>query len=345
MRVARRSRPNARQRHKVCQIQRVDDRLPDVRVNVTGQARKPRLDRVDALADASEAQSVDDALDGANLLLDAAPALIGEGDRRGEIAERNMIAAKRLQRQVGVDQLVIGVAVEKLGGLVVNHLAQYRRHRLALVEPLAPELGQRLGGVGLVERKESRHPAVAEILVIERVENPRPTDIRETEDGQRPQMFSAEHRFEAAGQRRVGKQPVEIHRRLGDCDVMAARRDRAVKKGQRLAVVERAHLRHETGKQVQRAVGFGDEAGERLPPVAALHIVTALDQRPARGVGLVGRRQERQRRMVAALEMRIGILERRAPLFVDQPRRRIGKVAARIAERLTTFGLEVKRPS
>src|SRR3546814_9745140 len=49
-----------------------------------------------------------------------------------------------------------------------------------------------------------------------------------------------------------------------------------------------------------RSIGFSDEAGERLPPVTALHIVAALDQRAARGVGLIGRRQEGQRCIIAA---------------------------------------------
>ncbi len=39
-------------------------------------------------------------------------------------------------------------------------------------EPLPTQLGQRLGRIGLVERDEPRDPAVAEILVIERVEIP-----------------------------------------------------------------------------------------------------------------------------------------------------------------------------
>src|SRR3546814_2869003 len=71
-------------------------------------------------------------------------------------------------------------------------------------------------------------------------------------------------------------------------------RDRAVEEGQRFAIVERAHLRHETRKQVERAIGFRNEAGERLSPVAALHIVAALDQRAARRGRLIGRRRSEE---------------------------------------------------
>src|SRR3546814_14343307 len=76
-------------------------------------------------------------------------------------------------------------------------------------------------------------------------------------------MLVAEHRFQPAGQWRVGQYGVEIHWGFGDRDDMAARRYGAVKERQRLAIVERAHLRHETAEQVERPVRLGDEAGER----------------------------------------------------------------------------------
>src|SRR3546814_7281644 len=95
-------------------------------------------------------------------------------------------------------------------------------------------------------------------------------------------MLVAEHRFQPAGQWRVGQYGVEIHWGFGDRDDMAARRYGAVKERQRLAIVERAHLRHETAEQVERPVRLGDEAGERLPPIAAFRIIAAPDQRAAR---------------------------------------------------------------
>src|SRR3546814_14763142 len=88
---------------------------------------------------------------------------------------------------------------------------------------------------------------------------------------------------------------MQIYRRLGSTDAMAARRDHSGQEGQRLAVAELAQLGQKTRKQIERPIGLGDEARERLPPVTTLHIVAAFDQRAARGVGLVGRRQEGQR--------------------------------------------------
>src|SRR3546814_9003771 len=81
--------------------------------------------------------------------------------------------------------------------------------------------------------------------MIERVEDARTADIRETQDRQRPQMLVTKHRLKAARQRRVGAEAVEIHRSFGNRDGMAVRRDGAVEIGQRLAVTQRTHLRSE----------------------------------------------------------------------------------------------------
>src|SRR3546814_9260170 len=78
-----------------------------------------------------------------------------------------MVAAQHLKRQVGIDHLVVGITVEQLRGLVVHDLAQQRGDRLALVEPLPAQLGQRLGRVTLVERDEARDPAISKILMVE----------------------------------------------------------------------------------------------------------------------------------------------------------------------------------
>src|SRR3546814_22517 len=126
--------------------------------------------------------------------------------------------------------------------LVVDDLAEHRGHRLALVEPLAAELGERLGRLLLVERYEAGHPTIGKIFMIERVEDARTADIRETQDRQRPQMLVTKHRLKAARQRRVGEEAVEIHRSFGHRDGMAVRRDGAVEIGQRLAVTQRTHL-------------------------------------------------------------------------------------------------------
>ena len=120
------------------EIEAVDERLADVGVNMPRQARQPGLDRVDAFADRGEAERMDDALGGAQLFFGARAVAVRHGDRRREIAEGDMIAAERLQRGIGVDDLVVGVAVEQLRRLVVHDFAQQGGQRLALVEPLAP---------------------------------------------------------------------------------------------------------------------------------------------------------------------------------------------------------------
>ena len=87
--------------------------------------------------------------------------------------------------------------------------------------------------------------------------------------------------------------------------------------GQRLGGAERAHLGHEGGEQVERAVGLGDERGERAPPVAATLRIRPVDQRPPGGIGTVGCRQPGQRQVVAALIVRAFGLEPAAPLAIN----------------------------
>src|SRR3546814_6636440 len=70
----------------------------------------------------------------------------------------------------------------------------------------------------LVERYEAGHPTIGKIFMIERVEDARTADIRETQDRQRPQMLVTKHRLKAARQRRVGEEAVEIHRSFGHRD-------------------------------------------------------------------------------------------------------------------------------
>src|SRR3546814_14217728 len=61
----------------------------------------------------------------------------------------------------------------------------------------------------LVERYEAGHPTIGKIFMIERVEDARTADIRDTQDRQRPQMLVTKHRLKAARKRRVGEEAVE----------------------------------------------------------------------------------------------------------------------------------------
>ena len=149
MGIADRPCPDRRQRHQVGEVERMDDRLADIGVDMAGQRAEPGFDRVYALADGGEAETVDDALDRADLFIRPGAIRVRHGDRRRKVAEGNVIAAERLEREIGIDHLVVGIAVEQLDRLVVDDLAQHRGDRLALVEPLAAHLGQRLGRVGL----------------------------------------------------------------------------------------------------------------------------------------------------------------------------------------------------
>src|SRR3546814_15248021 len=70
--------------------------------------------------------------------------------------------------------------------------------------------------------------------------------------GERAQMMVAQLRLESAGQWFVGQQRVEINRRLGHADALALGRNRAVQKGQRLAIVEPVDFGHEARSEERR---------------------------------------------------------------------------------------------
>jgi hypothetical protein len=68
-------------------VERMDQRLPDIGIGLARQRGKPGFDRIDGLADAGEAQAIDDPFSRADLVLDAGAIRIGDGDGGGEIAE------------------------------------------------------------------------------------------------------------------------------------------------------------------------------------------------------------------------------------------------------------------
>ena len=71
----------------------MDQRLADIGVDMAGQAAEPGLHRIDAFAQAGEAQAVDDPFDGTDLLVRTMAIGVRNRDGRGEIAEGDMVAA------------------------------------------------------------------------------------------------------------------------------------------------------------------------------------------------------------------------------------------------------------
>src|SRR5690606_11279833 len=102
MLVCGRARPDRRQRHQMCEIERMDERLTDIGIDLPRQRAEPGFKRVHSLANAGETEAIDDALDSTDLFLDAAAVGVHYRDCRCQIAERDMIAAKRLKREISI---------------------------------------------------------------------------------------------------------------------------------------------------------------------------------------------------------------------------------------------------
>src|SRR3546814_1177817 len=105
-------------RSQMRKVQGMDQWLPDIGIDMAGQAQQPGFDRVHAFADAGEPQSVDDPLDDADLFVRTYTILVADRDGGGVVAERNMVAAKRLQGEIAIGHLVVGIAVGQRNRLV-----------------------------------------------------------------------------------------------------------------------------------------------------------------------------------------------------------------------------------
>src|SRR3546814_7136891 len=89
--------------------------------------------------------------------------------------------------------------------------------------------------------------------MIERIENAGPGGTGKTQYRDGAQMLIAQHRLDPATERRIDQQPIEIDRRVRHGDRMALRRDTSMQECQRFGVVQRADLRHQARKKVERS--------------------------------------------------------------------------------------------
>ncbi len=157
-------------------------------------------------------------------------------------------------------------------------------------------------------------------------------------------MLVAKTRFEPAGERLIGEQRIQIHRRLGNADAMALGGDAAVEIGQSLGVIEPVAFGHEGFDQVQHTVGSVGESGQHLMRVDALGLAALIE--PALGAGgILGRRQISEGEKIAGFEMRAGLLEARLALGVDKRGCGVGKAAVGIAVRWMALRLHEDRPA
>ena len=131
----------------------------------------------------------------------------------------------------------------------------------ALGEPLPPDFGQQPGGIGLVEQDRAGRPAIRKGEPIELVQDARGGCGRESDDCEHAQMRVAEPRLEAAGQRLIGQQRIEIHRHLRHADTLLTwSRPWNADRSASPASSSQADFGHEALDQLEDAVGAIDES-------------------------------------------------------------------------------------
>ncbi|KWT79668.1 hypothetical protein APY03_5068 [Variovorax sp. WDL1] len=331
--------PYRRHRHHVRQIQRRDDGLAHVGVSIAGERGQPGIHGIERFRDGDEAPTLDDALHHAQLLVCDGGVLVHDGDGRRQIAEGDLIAAQLLQGGVGIGGLVVGVGIDQRAFLLEDRFAQQRDDVLALGEPLAAQAGKFFFRLGFVEAEKARAPAVRKTEAVEVVQNPRPGRGREAPHRHQPQVLVAQHGRQAADQRGIGQQRVDVERHFGHAHAIAPRRDGRVQVGQRLRVIEPVNFRHHAVEQVKDAIRLRDEGLQPLAPVHAIRRRVLVEHLGCTGAGFF-RRQVKQRQVIAALEVIARFLEGGPAFFLHHPRKRLGKLRVRIIGRRPALGFD-----
>jgi hypothetical protein len=255
--------PYRRHRHHVRQVQRRDDGLAHVGVGVARNRRQPRIHGVERFGDGDEAPALDDALHHAQLLVGHGGIGIEHGHRGGDVAEGDLIAAQLLQGRVRIGRLVAGVGIDQRAFLLEDRFAQQRDDVLALGEPLAAQAPQLPFRLGFVQAEKARAPAVGKAQAVEVVQNPRPGRGREAPHRHHAQVLVAQHGRQAADQRGIGQQRVDVERHFGHghADSAASRWWRAGRSAS--GVIEPGDFRHHAIEQVEDAIRFRHEGSSR----------------------------------------------------------------------------------
>ena len=344
MSVALRPGPDRRYWYQMGKIQRRDDGLAHVGVGIARHRRQPRLHRIESFRDGHEAPALDYTLHPAQLLVGQGSVSIEHHHGGGDKTEGDLVASQLLQSGIRVGRLVAGVGVDQRALLLEEGFAQQRQDVLALGEPLAAQTAKFLFRLGLVHAEEACAPAIGEAQPVEVIQNPRPGRGRETTYRRHAQVRVAQHRRQAAEQRSISQQRVEVERYFRRVDAVASRRNGRVQVGQRFVVIEPVELRHHAHEQIEDAFDLRDKGREALAPVHAGGR-RVLVQQPGRAGMRLLRRQVLQREVVTALEVLAGLLERSPSLLVHQPRQRFGEVRVRVICRRPTLGLDEQRPA
>src|SRR3546814_11181496 len=100
-------------------------------------------------------------------------------------------------------------------------------------------------------RTDTLFPYTTLFRSVQLVEQPRKRPARKADDRERAQMMIAKARFEPAGERFVGEQAIEVHRRFGNADTASLGRNTAMQVSQRFGVTQPFGLRPDALNQVE----------------------------------------------------------------------------------------------
>jgi hypothetical protein len=140
-------------------------------------------------------------------------------------------------------------------------------------------------------------------------------------DSKRAKMMSAEARLEAANDRLVDKDGIEVDRDLRNPHAMPVRRDARM---QGFLVREPLGFRHEPFDQLKNGLGSVNEASKDLTRIDSSSPLPTFIEPGLGDRRLIGRRQKQQSHKIGALEMSPLLFKLGLTLGINQCRDRIG---------------------
>jgi len=103
-----------------------------------------------------EAAAINNALNASDARLGSRSIFIHDANGCRQISVRYIVAAEVLERCIGVNGLIVSIAVDQGSRLIHQCFFEQRDNRLTLGKPLPPRLSNDLRGFRFGERQEAR---------------------------------------------------------------------------------------------------------------------------------------------------------------------------------------------
>ncbi len=180
--------------------------------------------------------------------------------------------------------------------------------------------------------------------MVQAVENAGPARSRKASDRDDPKALVAQHGRDSCHEWAIGEEGVQIEGNGRDRYLLPLRRYGLVQISQRLRVIQPGGLGHRALDQILKAVAVADEVAKLLLPVRAGSGSASVEQPRCARPDLFAW-QVRKGQVVLTLEMAAGRFERCPAFLVDEPGKRIGKLAGGVCLGSVAVSFDMEHPA